>query len=68
MAENSIIARSQEDYISQVLGETDGRVTRKLLQEFSRMKNRILGKLARLDDFFMKSLSQGRSGTAPETS
>ena len=68
MAENSIIERSQEDYISQVLGETDGRVTRKLLQEFSRMKKRILGKLARLDDFFMKSLIQGRSGTAPETS
>ena len=40
----------------------------KLSQEFSRTENRILGALARLDDFLMNLLIQGPSGTAPETS
>ena len=39
-----------------------------LSQEFSRTKNRILGALSRIDDFFMNPLIQGHSGTAPETS
>ena len=37
-------------------------------QEFSRTENRILGALARLDDFLMNPLILGHSGTAPETS
>ena len=37
-------------------------------QEFSKTENRILGALARLDDFLMNPLLQGHSGTAPETS
>ena len=37
-------------------------------QEFSRTENRILGALARLDDFLMNPLIQGHSGAAPETS
>ena len=32
------------------------------------MENRILGALSRLDEFLMKPLIQGYSGTAPETS
>ena len=32
------------------------------------MENRLLCKLARLDDFLMKPLIQGHSGTSPETS
>ena len=35
--------------------------------EFSRTQNRILGALARLDDFLMSPLIEGHSGTAPET-
>ena len=46
----------------------EGRVTKKLSQEFSRTENRILGTLARLDDFLMNPLIQGQSGTAPEMS
>ena len=46
----------------------EGRVTKKLSQEFSRTKNRILGALARLDDFIMNPLLQGQSGTTPEAS
>ena len=37
-------------------------------KEFSRTKNRILGALARLDDFLMNPLIQGHSGTTPEMS
>ena len=66
--QNSNVPRSQEDYITQVTEEIEGRVTEKLSQEFSRTENRILGALARLDDFFMNPLLQGHSGTTPETS
>ena len=37
-------------------------------QEFTRTGSRILGALARLDDFLINPLLQGHSGTAPETS
>ena len=67
-ASNSNVPRSQEDYITQVSEEIEGRVTKKLSQEFSRTENRILGALARLDDFLMNPLLQGHSGTTPETS
>ena len=68
MAQNLNLPRSQEDYITQVSEEIEGRVTKKLSQEFRRTENHILGALARLDDFLMNSLRQGHSGTAPETS
>ena len=68
MAQNSNVPRSQEDYIIQVSEEIEGGVTKKLLQEFLRTENRILGALARLDDFLMNPLIQGHSGTAPEAS
>ena len=67
-ASNSNVPRSQEDYITQVSKEIEGRVTKKLSQEFSRTENRILGALARLDDFLMNPLLQGHSGTTSETS
>ena len=68
MAQNSNVPRSQEYYITQVSKEIEGRVTKKLSQEFSRTENRILGALARLDDFLMNPLLQGHSGTTPVTS
>ena len=68
LAQNSNVPRSQEDYITQVSEEIEGRVTKKLSQEISRTENRILGALARLDDFLMNPLLQGHSGTTPETS
>ena len=67
MAQNSNVPRSQEDYITQVSEEIEGRVTKKLSQEFSRTENRILSASTRLDDFLMSPLFQGHSGTAPET-
>ena len=68
LASTSNVPRSQEDYITQVSEEIEGRVTKNLSQEFSRTGNRIPGALARLDDFLMNPLLQGHSGTTPETS
>ena len=59
VARNSNVPRSQEDYITQVSEEIEGRVTKKLSQEFSRAENRILGALARLDDFLAKPAKSG---------
>ena len=68
LEQNSNVPRSQENYITQISEEIEGRVTKKLSQEFSRTENCILGALARLDHFLMNPLIQGHSGTAPETS
>ena len=67
LAQNSNVPRSQEDYITQVSEEIEGKVTKKLSQELGRTENRNLGALARLDDFLMNPLIQGLSGTARET-
>ena len=66
LAQNSGAPRSQEDYITQVSEEIEGRVTKRLSKEFSRTENRILGALARLGDFLMNPLLPGHSGTTPE--
>ena len=67
MAQNNSGAPGpQEDYITQVSEEIEGRVTKRLSKEFSRTENRILGALARLDDFLMNPLLPGHSGTTPE--
>ena len=39
LAQNSSSLRSQEDYISQVSEENEGRVTKNLSKEFSRTEN-----------------------------
>ena len=68
LAQNSNVPRSHEDYITQVSEEIEGRVTKRLSKEFSRSENRILGALARLDDFLMNPPLQGHSATTPEPS
>ena len=68
LAQKSNVPRTQEDYITQVSREIEGRITKKLSHVFSRTKNHILGALSRLDDFLMNLLIQGHSGTAPEAS
>ena len=68
LAQNSSAPRSQEDYLTQVSEEIEGRVTKRLSKNFSKTKNRILGALARLDDFLMNPLLPGHSGTTPEPS
>ena len=66
LVQNSSAPGSQEDYITQVSEEIEERVTKRLSKEFSRTENRILGALARLDDFLMNPLLPGHSGTTPE--
>ena len=68
LAQNSNVPRSQEDYTMKVSEEIKGRVTKRMSKEFSRTENRILGALARLDDFLMNPLLQDHSGTTPEAS
>ena len=68
LAQNSNVPRSQEDYITQVSEEIEGKVTKKLSQEFSRPESRILSALSRLDDFLLNPLIQGHYGTTPKTS
>ena len=68
MAQNSNVCRSQEDYITQVSEEFEGRVIKKLSEELIRTENFTLGALTRLDDFLMNPFIHSHSGTAPETS
>ena len=68
LAQNSNAPRSQEDYITQVFEEIEGRVTKRLTKEFSRTENRILGAVARLDEFLTNPLLPGHSGTTLEPS
>ena len=68
LAQNSSAPRSQEDYITQVSEENEGRFTKRLSKEFSRTENRILGALARLDGFLVNPLLPGHSWTTPEPS
>ena len=68
MAQSSIVPRWQQDYKTQVSEEFEGRVTKKLSQEYSRTENRILGALARLNDLLKNPLIQCHCGPAPETS
>ena len=42
-AQNALDPELTQDYISQVSEEIEGRVTKKLSKEFSRMESRILG-------------------------
>ena len=68
LAQNSNVPRSEEVYITQISEENEGRVTKKLSQEFSRMENRVSGALSLVDDFLMNPLIQGYSGNVPKTS
>ena len=56
-----------EEYITQVIEEIAGRVTKKLSQEFSRTESRILGALSKLDEFLLNPQIRTHSGTVPGT-
>ena len=48
-AQNVLDPESAQDYISQVSEEIEGRVTKKLSEEFSKTESCILGALSKLD-------------------
>ena len=65
--QNSAAPGITEDYIAQVSEEIEGRVTKKLSQEFSRTESRILGALSNLDEFLLNPQIRTFSGTIPGT-
>ena len=67
-AMGTIVSRSQEDYITQISEEIEGRVTKKLSQELTETESRILGALTQHDGFLLNPLVQGHFGSAPGTS
>ena len=68
MAQNSNVPRSQEDYITKVSGEIEGRVTKMLCQDVTTTESRILGAPLRLNEILLNASIQDHSGTTPETS
>ena len=62
---NTSVPRINEEYITQVSEEIEGRVTKKLSQEFSRTESRILGTLSKLDEFLLNQQTN-RYGRIPE--
>ena len=64
---NTSVPRINEEYITQLSEEIEGRVTKKLSQELSRRESRILGALSKLDEFLLNQQIQTHSGTVSET-
>ena len=59
--------RINEEFITQVSGEMEGRVTKKLSQEYSRTESRILGALTKLDEFLSNQQIHTHFETVPGT-
>ena len=64
---NTSVPKINEEYNTQVSEEIEGRVTKKLSQEFSRTESRILGTLSKLDEFLLNQQIRTHSGTVPGT-
>ena len=64
---NTSVPRLNEEYITQLSEEIEGRVSKKLSQEFSRTESRILGALSKLDEFLLNQQIRMHPGTVPET-
>ena len=66
---NTSVPRINGEYITQLSGEIEGRVSKKLSQEFSRTESRILGALTKLDESLEPTDTdafRNRSGNIPE--
>ena len=64
---NTPIPRINEEYITQVSEEIEGRITKKLSQEFNRIESRISDALSKLDEFLSNQQIQTHSKTVPGT-
>ena len=64
---NTSAPRINEEYITQLSEEIEGRVSKRLSQEFTRTESRISGALANLDEFLLNQQIRTHSGTVPET-
>ena len=68
---NTSVPRINEEYITQVSEEIEGRVTKTLCQELSRTESRILGALSKLNEFLLSEPTdtdalRNRSGNIPK--
>ena len=64
---NTSVSRINEEYITQVSAEIEGRVIKTLSQEFGRTDSHILAALYKLDEFLLNPQIWMHSGTVPET-
>ena len=64
---NTSVPRINEEYIAQVSDEIEGRVTKKLSQEYSRTESRILGALTNIDEFLSNQQIHTHFETVPGT-
>ena len=64
---NTSVPRINEEYITQLSEEIEGRVSKKLSQEFSRTESRILGALSKLDEFLLNQQITAHSRTFRNT-
>ena len=66
---NTSVPRINEEYIIQLSEEIEGRVSKKLSQEFSTTESRILGALSILDEFLVNPQirTNSRAGTFRNT-
>ena len=64
---NTSVPRINEEYITQVSEEIEGRITKKLSQEFNRIESRISDALSKLDEFLSNQQIQTYSETVPGT-
>ena len=67
-SQNSAAPGFTEDYTAQVSEKIEGRVTKKLSQEFSRTESRILGALSKLDEVLLNPQIRTFSGPLREHS
>ena len=64
---NTSVPRINEEYITQVSEEIEGRITKKLSQEFNRIESRISDALSKLGEFLSNQQIQTHSKTVPGT-
>ena len=64
---NTSVPRINEEYITQVSEEIEGRITKKLSQEFNRIESRISDALSKLNEFLSNQQIQTHSKTVPGT-
>ena len=64
---NTSVPRIDEEYITRVPEEIEGRVTKKFWQEFSGTESRIWGDLSKSNEFILNPQIRTHSGTVPGT-
>ena len=66
-SQNSAAPGNAEDYIAQVSEEIEGKVTKKLSQDFSGTESRILSAPSKVEEFLLNPHIRTFSGTVPGT-